>query len=65
MATQQTTHKRRKTSVQVGLDAVLVIALVVLPVALFVPEASQEWLTVAPLIGGVVISLLTAFARLV
>lgn len=64
MATHQThSRPKRKTSVQVGLDAVLVSALVVLAIALFVPSARYEWLAVAPLIGGAVIALFTALAR--
>ncbi|WP_136717734.1 hypothetical protein [Halorientalis salina] len=66
MATQQNTPKpQSKTSVQVGLDAVLVIAFVVLAISLFAPQVGHEWLTVAPLIGGAAIAILTAFFSLI
>ena len=64
MATRQNSPEHHsKTSVQVGLDAVLITAFVVLIVALFVPQARQEWLTVAPLIGGAAFALITGMGR--
>lgn len=53
-----------KTATQNGLDVVLIVSVVVLLVALFVPNTpTHNWLAVLPLLTGACVAVLTAISR--